>query len=202
MSQPESGLALIRDGYQTPGLIRGLLQHYSVEELMEEGLDPRVDQLTLEEVIRAARWLEVQGRGGQGLALLRSAPHEGTACWWGELFARIQGDPAGDCTWALPEGVTLVSDSGDGVSGYLAEDGNSVLDVHLTHGDGRLEVYLPGDMAGVELGVDHGTLQLLEASADAGWWTTQGSLAEGPHRLHLQAYGAIEPGLAISLRLR
>jgi hypothetical protein len=202
ISQPESGLDLVRDGYQTPALVRGLLQHYSVEELMKEGLEPRVDQLTVEEVIRAARWLEVQGRGGQGLDLLRAAQHEGRACWWGELFARTQGEPVENCTWARPEEVTEVGDSSGGVSGYLGEDGNGVLNVHLSDGGGRVEIHIPGDITRVDLGMDHGAVMPLQPSDGVGWWTTQSSYAAGPHRLHIQAYGSLEQGLSISLRLR
>jgi len=193
---PEEGLALIAEGYQTTALVQVLLNHYSIEELMEAGLVPRADQLGVADVITAARWLERVGEGGGARRLLLQVATDGEACWWANLFSRIQAQQETDCSRRRPQEVPSLE--GELSLEWPGTTDQLQIELDLPERITHLELQAKPGSGSLRWSMNHGSWSQAFPEED-GWSVVMGPLQAGPLRLQVQHLG-LSPPPTISLR--
>ena len=176
---PADALELLMHGHQSADLVERLLESYSVSELMEAGMVPSSQELNSSQVIESARWLEVNGRGGEALRLLKQSLNDPNICWWAILFARTQGVAIPDCQ-AQADASSIQVVIGDPMH-LIDNDIATQMEIDVTEELSLLTILIEGHVT--TLRFDHGEPQ--DWSEEYGGFQIVGPISSGAHRIQL-----------------
>lgn len=193
IEHPGEALDLLAQGHQSPDLVVRLLQDYSVSDLMEVGLRPSANELNSVQLIEAARWLELNGRGGEALRALEQDTADPYVCWWATLFARTQGVESPECM-AEPDSAALQVSSSQSIE-WGGTEVSSQMEIDLSVPVRK--IWILTKRRDVSMRFDHG--EVLEWNEVTGGIEVDGPVAGGPHRIQLNWNGNPPDSLSLSV---